>query len=321
MSVVPNRVIPISNGIDYSAEEADSHMKISQMRYFTTIAKLQNMSKASVFLHTSQSSLSKNISSIESELNTTLFDRYGKHIVLNSAGQRFLECCNNVLREYDSTVEDINLIMTGSGHRIRIGSCGSINKLMQCMTSFKSEHPEVEFDINSELDGEEHIDINEFDVLVYPAESKYSRFAGYPLYTDGYFLAVTKSHPLYGEAAVSSRTLKGLNVVFLRIGKSAEYPYNICTALSIPFATQSFVNSRSMHRDMVASGLAVGFVPESCASMYRAMPGIRLLPITDNSFSRDYNICFRRKKHLSNLAQRFEEYTMEYFKIVEEDDA
>lgn len=65
-------------------------MKISQLHYFTTVAQLENISKAAELLHISQPTLSKNIAALETELMTPLFNRDSKQLSLNPAGKRFL---------------------------------------------------------------------------------------------------------------------------------------------------------------------------------------------------------------------------------------
>ncbi len=290
-------------------------MKVSQLQYFTTLAELQNMSRASELLHMSQSSLSKNIAAVEEELGVTLFDRNGKHISLNSAGQRFLDCCHHILHEYESAIDEMTAMSTGNTTRIRIGACGNISRLIPCMTAFKKAHPEVEFDINSDIEREDNIDINEFDVLVYPCEAKYSKFNGFPLFTEQYYLAVSKESPLNKAAAVSVKLLNDIDAVFMRSGSLNEYTYNLCSALSVHFSSSSFVTSRAMHRDAISAGLAVGFVPDSYRSLYQSSGNINLLPITDKGFTRQYNICFRRKKHLSKLALEFEALICNHFKF------
>ena len=58
-------------------------MNIQNLRYFAIVAKLENVSRAAELMHTSQSSISKNIFTLEEELGTKLFDRHGKKLVLN----------------------------------------------------------------------------------------------------------------------------------------------------------------------------------------------------------------------------------------------
>ena len=63
-------------------------MRIAQLRCFVTVAQLENMSQAAELLHLSQSSLSKNIATLEEELGTQLFQRKGRSLTLNPAGGR-----------------------------------------------------------------------------------------------------------------------------------------------------------------------------------------------------------------------------------------
>ena len=78
-------------------------MTLQQLRLFTTVAQLENMSRAAELLHMSQSALSKNIAKLEEEIGAPLFSRSGKKIELNAAGVSFLQCCNQLLRSFDST--------------------------------------------------------------------------------------------------------------------------------------------------------------------------------------------------------------------------
>ena len=76
-----------------SGEYNSCIMNIQNLRYFAIVAKLENVSRAAELMHTSQSSISKNIFTLEEELGTKLFDRHGKKLVLNDAGKRFLQSC------------------------------------------------------------------------------------------------------------------------------------------------------------------------------------------------------------------------------------
>ncbi len=60
-------------------------LHIAQLRYFTTIAKPENVSRAAQLLHLSQSSLSKNLAKLAAEVRTPLFDHSGKRLTLNPA--------------------------------------------------------------------------------------------------------------------------------------------------------------------------------------------------------------------------------------------
>ncbi len=290
-------------------------MKISQLSYFITIAQLENMSRAAELLHISQSSLSKNIAALETELGAPLFDRNSKQITLNPAGKRFLKSCNLILQEYQNLKNDIHLITTGSNNVIKICSCGSIDRLFPCMAAFKKLHPETIFDVDSRMEDMEHPDINEYDVMIYPSELPYERFTGYDFGTENFLLAVSVNHALAKKNAVSLKMLNDLDYVFLRNKKSyAEHACKIYKALAISGATQSYVTTREMHLQFIASGMAVGFVSENCTDFYNSKD-IRLLPLLDHRFSRELKICFKRDKHLTDFSREFREFATKYFSL------
>ena len=109
-------------------------MNIFQLRYFVSVAQLENISKAADLLHLSQSSLSKSIAKLEAELGMPLFQRSGKHIVLNEQGRRFWEFSSMVLRELEFTIDDMNLLANGFGNKLKVGLCGA-NKIIMAVCS------------------------------------------------------------------------------------------------------------------------------------------------------------------------------------------
>lgn len=292
-------------------------MYIAQLRYFTTIAQLENISQAAQLLHLSQSSLSKNLAKLEAEVGTPLFDRSGKRLTLNAAGARLLEYSTLALRELEYALDDMRLLSTGADSRVKIGTAGASDRLAGCIAAFHRDHPEAEFDLNSGIEGIEHLDINDFDMLLYPAGGKYDKFTGFPIYEDRCYLAVSRLHPLADCGCVSAKALDGQDMVFLRDGKVfVEHSFRVCSALAVRFRSQCYVDTRELHRQLIASGMCVGFVPESGADLYRGEPALRLIPIQDQRFTRQMMICFRREKHLSGLARTFRDFVLEYFGLV-----
>lgn len=290
-------------------------MRMAQLRYFVTIAQLENLSQAAELLHLTQSSLSKNLSTLEAELGMPLFQRNGRHLTLNPAGARLLEFSNMVLRELDYTLDDMRLLSTGTGSRIRIGTAGMSPELTLCLAGFREKSPEAEFEITGDIESMEHIDINAFDMLICPLELKYKKYTGYPLYEEHYFLAVRAGHPLAGKPFIRAKALEGQDVVFMRSGRGfEEYPYRISSALALRFHSVSYADKREYHRQMISDGLCAGFVPDGCASFYRG-GNLRLIPIQDRRFSRQMMVCFRREKTLSPYVREFRNYVFDYFSV------
>ena len=61
-------------------------MDIRILRYFLTVAKEQNFTKAAEQLHITQPTLSRQLAALEEELGTDLFIRGSRSITLTEAG-------------------------------------------------------------------------------------------------------------------------------------------------------------------------------------------------------------------------------------------
>lgn len=283
-------------------------MNLQQLRHFVTVAQLENISRAADVFHLSQSSLSKNMAKLEDELGISLFIRRGKRISLSPAGARFLESCQVILREMEHAVSDMRM-MGGGDLTIKIGFAGKIKELIEGMTSFRQLCPEVQFELNSDIENLEHLDINDFDVLIYPDEPRYARFSGYRIGKEQYYYAVSAGHPAAGSIVASLELMQHQDFVFLKRGENhLEYPYRICSSLAIDMKSQNFADSRGAHRRFISTGMAVGFVPAGEVQAYSLDKKIRLLPILDERFSRPMMICFKRDKHLSDTARDFKDF-------------
>lgn len=95
-------------------------MTLNQLRYFQTVARLENYHAAAEKLYISQPSLSRSIDSLEQELSVALFERAGRGIRLTKVGLIFLEYVDRILGECDMAVRKMKEF-SRSGGRIDIG--------------------------------------------------------------------------------------------------------------------------------------------------------------------------------------------------------
>lgn len=293
-------------------------MNIQNLRYFAIVAKLENVSKAAELMHTSQSSISKNIFTLEEELGVRLFDRHGKKLILNDAGKRFLQSCDRILQETETVTKDLRHMSSGDDELIRICAVGTDPHLFTCLAMFRISYPEVEYAIDSIPESDELPDINIYDLIIYPDELKYRKFKGVDFYTEKYYFAVRVDHPLAERVSIPVKMMSGLPMVFLNHKSEYEYPYHVCLAQTVKMSSVNFVDSRDLHRLMISNGIAMGFVPEGSAEMYRNDSRIKLLHLTDDRFTRKMKVCFKREKHLSAIGGAFKKFMTDYFNLQSE---
>ena len=283
-------------------------------------AQLENLSGAAAALYITQSSLSKNIASLEKELGMQLFDRKGKSLKLNEAGAHFLVSCQRMLGEFDEAMDQMSQFDGKQDVHLHVGVDGDLGPLLSWMADFRTIHPEAVFEIDSSLGSQSHPDINAYDLMVYPAGRKYTKFKGYPFFTESFFLAVPAGDPLTVKGLASNRDLSGRDYVFLRCGEEGnEYPYEVCRSLMVETRSEHMVDSELMKRKIILEGIACGFVSAEQAELYRNERQVWLLPLVSSRFTRQMMICFKRKKHLSALADEFCSYIRTCAALTEEE--
>ena len=78
----------------------------SVLKYFLTVAREENITKAANLLHLTQPTLSRQLIQLEEELGVTLFQRSRHHIVLTEDGMLLRRRAEEILALAEKTKED-----------------------------------------------------------------------------------------------------------------------------------------------------------------------------------------------------------------------
>lgn len=143
-------------------------MEIRQLQTFVQAAQLESFSKTAEMLGYSQSAITVQMRLLETELNTRLFDRMGKRVVLTPQGREFLKSANKILYEVNkaskSMNEDRELM-----NPLHVGTIESLctAKFPRILSEFHSLHPRVNLQIT--IDSPEKLirmmEHNELDLI------------------------------------------------------------------------------------------------------------------------------------------------------------
>lgn len=96
-------------------------MELRHLRYFQTVARELNITRAAEKLYMAQPPLSRQIRQLETELGTPLFDRHTHGLRLTEAGQYFLEHANAILDQVEAAVAGTQALASAGGNALRIG--------------------------------------------------------------------------------------------------------------------------------------------------------------------------------------------------------
>jgi len=106
-------------------------MNIEVLHYFKYIAKYKNITKAAQHFYISQSTLSRHIMALESELDVTLFDRSKKNLELTTAGKVFYKDCDALINHIDTTIKNVQAEERGYSGTIRIALPNHLTPILQ----------------------------------------------------------------------------------------------------------------------------------------------------------------------------------------------
>jgi DNA-binding transcriptional LysR family regulator len=122
---------------------------LEQLRIFIAVAERQHVTRAADVLNLTQSAVSSAITTLEARHGVALFDRVGRGIVLNRAGEMFLAEARKVLAQAqaaEAALADLSGLERG---RLSIHASQTIASywLPPRLTRFHEAHPGIEIDV------------------------------------------------------------------------------------------------------------------------------------------------------------------------------
>lgn len=188
-------------------------MTIQQLAYLAAIARCGSYTAAAEELFISQSSLSKQILSLEKELGIELISRAKRQISLTRAGKKVVNHANDILRIYDTIMEDCRVETMRRKQRIALGVVPVMNQygITDALLEFEKNYPDYLLDVNetNTADILQMLDEGQISIGIVRSKSKQdSLYDIYPLLKDEFVLCVSQNHRLAHRKKVSLSELK-----------------------------------------------------------------------------------------------------------------
>ncbi len=125
-----------------------NNLNLNTLKYFYEIANTKNITKASHNLNISQPALTKALKLLEEELNTKLFNRSKKGVILTDEGEILYEYTKKMLQNLGSTLNVINETKEQGGH-LYIGATTTnfLEPILPTLDQFRKLHPNIKIEI------------------------------------------------------------------------------------------------------------------------------------------------------------------------------
>jgi DNA-binding transcriptional LysR family regulator len=125
------------------------HLQDTALRYFLEVVRSGSISEASQRLNVASSAISRQISSLEEMLDTVLFERRPRGMVLSAGGEMLAAHAQKVAMEADRVVADLLALKGLRSGRIRVAASEGfgIDFLPRLIRVFQQKYPAILFQV------------------------------------------------------------------------------------------------------------------------------------------------------------------------------
>ncbi len=191
-------------------------MTIDQIQYFCAICQYKTFSHAAVELHITQSSLSKHMIKLENELDTLLFDRTHRQIILTQAGEEFYQDAKILLKDYHQMMNHLDVLKDNTQNTIHIAMLPILSQynLASKLDDFNTQYPSyhVEIEEIEERDIQNIIN-NQYDIYILRGNMDLPNYKKILLYKDKLTAVTSYKHPLSSHDEVSILEFKNNEIL------------------------------------------------------------------------------------------------------------
>lgn len=204
-------------------------MEIRTLRYFLAVAREENMTRASKYLHVTQPTLSRQLKALEEELGKKLFVRSNYSINLTEEGLLLRTRVEDILNMVDKTIEEFSSLDDLNGGDIYIGcpESDSIKFFAQAAKRLQEHYPRIKYHLfsgNTEA-VTERLDkgLLDFAIIVQQADLTKYNYLTVPT-KDMWGVIMRKDHPLALKEYIQLDDLMDIALIGSRQGIEEDYP-------------------------------------------------------------------------------------------------
>lgn len=124
-------------------------MEFRVLKYFLTVVREENITKAANVLHITQPTLSRQLAQLEEDIGVKLFNRGTRKISLTNEGMLLRRRAEEIISLVDKTEQELNEQdeMLDGVISLGCGELNSVSTLADILVGFKKKHPLIIYDL------------------------------------------------------------------------------------------------------------------------------------------------------------------------------
>jgi DNA-binding transcriptional LysR family regulator len=284
---------------------------LQQLRILKAIATEKNFTKAGKLLYLSQPSLSKQIKTLENNLDVLLINRENNKISLTENGKVFLQYSERILALCEESCRALIDLKNGERGNLTVGASQTIGTYLmpRVLALFAQNYPQIDLkvQVNSTRIIAKNIINREIDIAVVGGEIPYELKKNLTVESfveDEFSLIVSKSHPFSSKKLITKEDLYHLNFITLNSNSTIrKFIDNILSQNQIETNQLKIImqlNSIEGIKTAVSLGLGAAFVSSSAIEKELELKTIEILKIENIRITRMLSIitnpeCYKTK--------------------------
>ena len=243
-------------------------MNYNYLLYFSVLAETEHYTQAAARLGISQPSLSSAIHNLENDLGgIRLFEKVGRNVRLTDHGRFYQQKVDAALKELHSASRILRDSKDDAPIVIRLGVVSGTleGAVANEITRYIKENNRIRLQI-TESSAENLMSLlrhEQLDMAIVDSTSRDPSFHFRILCKRNFYIAFPKSHPLAGKTSIQPADVISLpQVVFNYDVNNSFKEWASGTPADENVVCQ--VNTAQAALDMVAAGVGIAFIPDSC---------------------------------------------------------
>ena len=284
---------------------------LQQLRILKAVATEKNFTKAAEVLYLSQPSLSKQIKTLEKNLDILLINRENNKISLTENGKVFLQYSERILALCEESCRALIDLKNGDRGNLTVGASQTIGTYLmpRVLALFAQNYPQIDLkvQVNSTRLIANNVLNREIDIAVVGGEIPYELKKNLSIkdfVEDELSLIISKSHPFAKKKKINKENLYYLNFITLNSNSTIrKFIDNILIQNGIETKQLKIImqfNSIEGIKTAVSLGLGAAFVSSSAIEKEVELKTIEILEIENIRISRTLSIisnpeCYKSK--------------------------
>ncbi len=234
-------------------------MELQQIKQFREIARTENISKAAEALGLTQATLSQNLKRLEDELGVQLFERVGKKLVINNAGEIMYRHCDEICSTIDTLIAELAEYKGEEKKEITIAFEDLTEHIPEILNRLNEQLPEILVRIAS-------VNEKEWDIKLFSSISNKGMQVRHWSVAEDMGVVIRRDSPLAKQGLLHKTDL--INSSFINYVPYEEIVRYYCRREDFCPNNIISVDTKSVMIDLMKRNMGVAFLPNNSWQQY-----------------------------------------------------